>query len=444
MNEEKNASINKLVDNSVLASPPDLLFKIINSLDSELSSHQIGEIVGHDQTVSAQVLKLSNSSFFGFKGEIKTLDRSINILGTKTVRNIAVTTLLFSHTNKIRLYNLDIMQFWLQSFLVADITREICQQAGLDGDEGYIAGLLHYIGKLILYAQKQEANNLFKEPHTPSQVLEFEKENWSVDSVELSTILLRKWNIPEDTVKAISQHRRPGGQSKLGNIVFLANIFANIVTDDNFICDLNRSQYKTLLEKLEIDEKEFLRMCVALPNIVERGKLIMKVMSKKQAKPKRRRTFNKVSLVTPREFSLAKCLLELLAFQVEMVPPKLVAKIQENMNQAQNLLDEEETEEEKPEKPAAPKAKKVKKLGFFDKISNIFAPPPPPKPEPDEEEKPKEKPPSSWNPLVIFEDIPAVKIDKLTITTYQIENEENKGAENTIPLFFSNANLDVK
>lgn len=439
-----------LVEKSVLASPPDLLFKIINSLDSELSSKQIGEIIGHDQSISAQVLKLSNSSFFGFKGSIRTLDRAINILGTKTVRNIAVTTLLFAHTNKVRLWNLDILNFWLHTYLVADITRELSQKIGLDGDESYIAGLLHDIGKLVLYAQRQEKADIFRNTHTSNDIYEYESRTWGIDSNELSKLLLEKWNIPKDTVSAISEHRTTKGESVLSKVVYLANEFASVVTDPYYKSMMTYPIFMKLLKDIGMSEQNFMRFTIQIPNIAERGKMIMKVMSKQaSSSPLRRRLITKATLITPNEDSLSKCLLELIGFNVDIYTPEQVnayfleMKNEEERRKAEyderfktHTDDEGQPEKEKKEEP-----EKGGKPGFFQRLfgrktveEDIVS---------DEEENENKKT-IIWNPLVIFEQTDPIEIDRASVTTYSVFIDPTSMKGNPIPFFFSSPDIKTK
>ena len=440
-------TIDELMEQSVLASPPDLLFKIINSLDSELSSRQIGEIIGHDQSISAQVLKLSNSSFFGFKGSIKTLDRAINILGTKTVRNIAVTTLLFAHTNRIRLWNLDIMTFWLHAFLVADITREIAQKVGLDGDEGYIAGLLHDIGKLILYSQRQEKVEIFHMEHYSEDIDNYERQTWGIDSTALGKKLLEKWNIPSDIGNAIAEHKSPKGNSQLAKVIFLANEFANVATDFHFKSRLTAPIFQKLLSEIKLSEQAFTSVCQDIPTIVERGKLIMKVMSKNQTFTLRRHATTHVTLVTPNEFGLSRCLLELMGFIVEVVTPQMLKEREEALKEKEEedaktkaKENESEEEQEKEEKP--------KSSGFLQKFfrrkdaSKLEA-----EAKEAEEESLKRSEaltPINWRSLVIFDQVEPFKINRLGIVVLQVLRNPAEMKETPIPVFFTNPDIKVK
>lgn len=443
-----NEKIAQLVDKSVLASPPDLLFKIINSLDSELSSRQIGEIIGHDQSISAQVLKLSNSSFFGFKGNIRTLDRAINILGTKTVRNIAVTTLLFAHTNKIRLWNIDILNFWLHTYLVADITRELSQKVGLDGDEAYIAGLLHDIGKLVLYAQKQEKADVFRQVHTSEDIYQYEEATWGIRSYDLSKLLLTKWNIPEDTVNAIVGHANPEEGSLLAKVVHIANEFSNVVTDIYFKSQISYPVFKRLLGEIGMKEEDFNRFTIQIPDITERGQMIMKVMSKQQnTMTLRHRLISRATLITPDQHSLSACLLKILGFSVEVFTPQEVEDYrrflkdeEEKRKKEFDMLNDTSAGDADKSRGEAQVAE-APKPGFFKRLftkAGLMK-------EEERESVVKEEPevkPINWNPLVIFDKCDPVELDKIGVTIYQVLRDPSRIKGSPLPFFF--ASPDIK
>jgi HD-like signal output (HDOD) protein len=393
------------------------------------------------------VLKLSNSSFFGFKGHIKTLDRAINILGTKTVRNIAVTTLLFAHTNKVRLWNLDIMNFWLHTFLVADITRELSQKVGLDGDESYIAGLLHDIGKLVLYAQRQDKADVFRNVHTADDIYTYEEKTWGITSTELSKLLLNKWNIPEEIVTGISEHRDFSSQSKLAKVVHVANEFASIVTDGNYKSSMSYPIFLKLLKDFSLSEIEFNRFSNMIPDIVERGKMIMKVMSKKHgAPPIRRRMITRATLITPFEYSLSKCLLELVGFSVETFTPDEVDAYQDFLKAEEELRKLEYDDRFKTNldlnKSLEEEKLEEKKAGLFSRLfggkKKVV--------EEESEEEPEEPKVKAinWNPLVVFELTPPVEIDRASVTSYQVLRDPSQISGTPIPFFFANPDIKTK
>ncbi len=468
--------IEQLIEKSVLASPPALLFKIINSLDGELNSKQIGDIVGHDPTISAQVLKLSNSSFFGFKGNIRTLDKAINVLGTKTVRNIVVTTLLFTHTNKVKLHNIDMLTFWLKSFLVADITREIATKVGLDGDEGYIAGLLHGIGKIVLYAQPQGPTDLFTQKHTDKQLLRYEEKTWGVNSLELSKILLERWNIPPAIVSSIYEHGTIKGDTTLSQVIYLAFEFASLVTDEYRSSHTTFPVYKKLIKELGLKKSDLEELYLTVPDIVERGKLVMKVMATKSKMPRKtRKKYYKVSLVSEQENTLSCCILKLLGYGINHVTPDAIknhteASMEEtscivvsdsikkelketqaeriNIDLEKSIEDEEEIEVEKIKTTILARTTSVLSRLFSKRVKEEN---PTEEIETEEEEEEEEEiveyevNPVRWQQVVIFEDVEPIDIKNSFVKKkYQIFMNPAKIKGPAIPLFFNVLDIESK
>lgn len=448
---QSRKTMEELVANSVLASPPDILFKIINSLESELNSRQIGEIIGHDQSISAQVLKLSNSSFFGFKGNISTLDRAINILGIKTVRNIAVTSLLYSHTHSVRLWNLDIMNFWLHAFLVADISREIAQKCRMDTDTAYIAGLLHDIGKLILYSQKQDKTDFFTSMHNSGQLKEYEVKTWGFDSLTLTCELLKRWNIPDQIVSAISDHRSLSTQNRFAKVIAIANEFGSIATDFYFRSSLDEKTFMRILNETGISDADKGFIFEEIPLLIERCKMIMKIMSKKHSVILSHRNSSPVTLISASDKSFAKCILDIIGIRNTLVLADSIAErenalVQLDKLQAELVSEEKELgllEEQKKggliSKIFKPKTtqlnvsesfylEKQKKINALRKLIEL--------------KQSKIPGQVNWTPVVIFDHIPPFRINKKGITIYQTGSAvQEKTIPGTLPFIFNSHDL---
>lgn len=364
------AKHNKLIDQSALSSPPALLFEIINSLDSELSNEKIGNIVGRDQSVSAQILRLSNSSFFGFAGNIKSLGQAINILGTKTVRNITVTSLLFSHTRKIRLHGMDIISFWLQSFLVADITRGIAKLSKLDSDEAYIAGLLKDIAKLVLYARKIDDTTLLNSNHNIMQIYNFEKEQWGIDSAELGGEMLQEWNLPSGIIAAVSCQNNENliNNNKYGIASHIACEIASLITDHHFKSSLTEERLHHLIECLELEPKEFYEFLVNIPDIVVRGRMVMSVLDPKAGQGSRKNNTH-LTLVCEEENNMSKMLFRLYGCTVDVVKPDDIYKYQTYKEKQKELAEsaKENGDENHLKEETVPEVKD-KKCGLLKRI----------------------------------------------------------------------------
>jgi len=418
--------INVLIERSVISSPPVLLFEIINCLDSELNNESIGRVIGRDQGVSAQVLKLSNSSFFGYSGEIKSLGQALNVLGTKAVRNIAVSSLLFSHTHRIKLWNLDIMDFWLHSFLVAELSRGIAKLTGLDSDEAYITGLLHDIGKLVLYSHKHGDLQLFKEKHSGKDIFSLEKRVWSLSSVEVGERLLRKWKLPVEIVEAISGLEDGKRKTYFAIVVYLANEFASVVTDELYVSTLSRDRLVKMLGALGVEYNSFLRFADGIPDTVERGRAIMSILSK-ESREHERSVLN-VSLVTSERYSLSRVLLILAGCKVDVVMTKESRK---------SHVSEVDTGQERERGGVFSCFKRILHLGN-DNGDRVM-----------EREagktigsRDKELKNHKWGDIVVFENCPERVFEREGMQTFLVRDDDRDDGLG-LPFFFSRINLIV-
>ncbi len=313
-----------LIDESALTAPPAILLKVVHSLNSEMSTEQISEIVAHEQTLSAQIMRLANSSFFGFKGEINTIERAITILGTSMVLNIALTSFLVGQTRSLHLHNCDLNQFWLHSFLVADFAREFAHStAEQNYDEAYLTGLLHDLGALPLYSQEQEKTDLFSKPHTAENVDEYERDNWGITSTELTYLLLKKWNLPEKITTAVADFQNDAQErTPLGACLFFANEFASLITKPYRKNQLTLQKAEQLLEKTELSWEHLIHYASNLPLVAARGRQIMDTIL--QNPPPRNQLLNEaqVTLISESEKSLVKAQLELSGCNVAAVSPE--------------------------------------------------------------------------------------------------------------------------
>ena len=420
-------SILELISRSPLASPPDLLMKIIESLNSHMTAAEIGKIVSQDQVITAQIMKLANSSFFGFKGKTSTVDRAISLLGTKMVRNLVITSALVSHSSKIRLYNITPAEFWLNSFQCAEFSRELAATAKINADETYVAALLKDLGKLILYTEQKPYPSFMDEYFTHKDIVDYEKEQWYFDSTELSIELLKSWNLPSSIIQAIEGSTDPNKADLLGKSVYVGQQISEIISYPSCKFTLTTEGFNRLIKELNLDHKAFEDYFAGLPLIAERSKQIISTIGKSDPKsqttPPQASDKNrlKVTLVSEHENSIQETLLKLFNVPVNSYTPKEIDEI---------LEFERTGEQEKP------KLEEIQNKGFS--IFNLFK-----KPEPPPRQSlltPKRKK-LIWNPTVLVDkkyeiDIP----ERCQLIT--IADQTPKEQDKTLPSFFCKRQLE--
>jgi putative nucleotidyltransferase with HDIG domain len=205
--------------------------KLINS--PYVSNKKISELIKTDQAMVVKILKLSNSAMYGKRQEISNLTNAITYLGLETLKNIilqiALVRMFQFKDNKIPDFNP--ASFWQHSIATAHFATLIEKKLRLPHNENfYIGGLLHDIGKVLIYQfypQKFEDIVLIQ---IEDEVADFEAERevLGVDHAEIGGVLAEKWKFDKSIMNAIQYHHTllKSRASTLTAIVSIANLFA--------------------------------------------------------------------------------------------------------------------------------------------------------------------------------------------------------------------------
>jgi HD-like signal output (HDOD) protein len=199
-----------------LPSIPAVYFQIIDALQSpDCSAQRIGEIVATDPGLTAKILQLVNSAFFGFAREISNAEEAVMLLGVGTIRALALTVHLFSAFEPIPSKDWSVEQISSHSLRVGRFARKIVEfEDGAEGqrEEAFTAGLLHDAGKLILAdtlaAKYFELHTRSRTHGQPLSVVE--REALGVTHSEVGAYLLDLWGLPATLVEAVALHHEPG------------------------------------------------------------------------------------------------------------------------------------------------------------------------------------------------------------------------------------------
>ncbi len=138
-----------------LPSLPSTVVAILDVLNNpESSANELSEALKHDQSLASRVLRLVNSAYYGFPRKIDTLRKAVTILGYTSIQNIILVTKIFEAIrNGSKEHSLNRKRFWRHSLGCGVTAQIIGTKLGLrEGEEIFLAGLLHDIGKVILDA----------------------------------------------------------------------------------------------------------------------------------------------------------------------------------------------------------------------------------------------------------------------------------------------------
>ncbi len=182
--------------------------------DPASSARQIAQLVSTDQALTAKILKVANSAFYGFSREIETVQLAIVVLGIEMVKNIGLSVAVlkrFSQGNEHDLF--DRQRFW-EHAIGSGVAARMLARKFYDrrkADEAFVAGVLHDIGKLILieyfYDEFVEALTLAADKEIA--IVDAEEQVLGVSHADVGGWLAEKWNLPPHLVNAITYHHRP-------------------------------------------------------------------------------------------------------------------------------------------------------------------------------------------------------------------------------------------
>ncbi len=195
---------------------PAVIMRVMQTVnDPATSASDLNRLISADQALASKVLRLVNSSYYGFPRKISTVTNAVVILGFNTVRNLTTSLGVFntfdSHGQKTAL-NRD--HFWAHSLGTAVAASAVARRKGIGAkavEEVFIGGLLHDIGKLFLdqYFPDQYAIAMKLALAAKISIWESEKTALGVGHALVGKRIAEKWNLPPSLTSMITLHHQP-------------------------------------------------------------------------------------------------------------------------------------------------------------------------------------------------------------------------------------------
>jgi putative nucleotidyltransferase with HDIG domain len=221
-----------------LPSVPSLYLELVEELKSENASiDKIGKIISNDMGLTAKILKLVNSSFFGLRQHITNPARAVSLLGIDLIKAIVLTAGTLEKFQHLKYPGFSIEQMWEHAMRSAVFAKIIAKNDAKlqrkDVDTAFMAALLHDIGKLLIAA------------HMPTRFAEIlalvRQQGRNMNDAEMDIIgtshaavgayLLGLWGLPDQIINAAAFHHEPGSKPESGLnttiIAHVANALAN-------------------------------------------------------------------------------------------------------------------------------------------------------------------------------------------------------------------------
>ena len=255
--------VEKLISEiSGLVSLPQIYLKIRELMDDPDSClDDFVRVASTDPGLVAVVLKIVNSAFFGFKGQIDNLNRAINLIGIGQLHDLVLS---LSAVNSLDLPN-DIEKstlFWQRSIYSGVYSRLLAKKHHLPNAESlFVIGLLHNIGRLILFLKYPEQSRLaiIHAQTNNISLTEAERTTFGTDYSQIGYALMAEWNLPVKFQHIIKHHTEPDKATEFQletNIVHISHILS--VNKFPFVDNFQHPLTPDALAQLKIREEELL------------------------------------------------------------------------------------------------------------------------------------------------------------------------------------------
>ncbi len=210
------------------------LQRLLQLLYSETSSAgELERIILYDQALSARILQVANSSFYGSRGNVHTIARAIMLLGFDQVKSICLCLVLLKlYSDESVLSTSQRERLWKHAFATALMAGEITQmKPWIDKELAYVLGLLHDLGQMALAIHLNEyyrmVSSLAETRKIPPWFVEYES---GLTHTEIGQMMCAKWALPETFKRVMEYHHQPHLSPSYRSevtLVFLADVLAN-------------------------------------------------------------------------------------------------------------------------------------------------------------------------------------------------------------------------
>lgn len=181
--------------------------------DPEGNIQRLQEILQHDPSLTAHILRIANSAYYGFSNRIESLRTAIVMLGTiEIIRLITAASALAAFPRRHLTAEFDPVRFWYHSAAVGEVAAFIRRELDINlAGDPYTGGLLHDIGKILLAARFQVEYDLcirYSDQHdVPMRVSE--NRVLGIDHASIGGYLALRWDLPVPLVAMITHHHTP-------------------------------------------------------------------------------------------------------------------------------------------------------------------------------------------------------------------------------------------
>ena len=216
-----------------IAALPAAYVEITQLLDDPHADFDsIGAAVSHDPAMSAQLLRMVNSSFFGRGRQVHLISHAVGLVGRRQLRQVALSTMVIHMFRMMPESLVDMDSFWRHSLATGLCARGLGKNLVLSNEQLFTAGLLHDVGSLVILMNRpKEARRILTRCAQGSRLVhEVEREVLGCDHAEVGAALLECWGIGGATASAVAHHHHPMAAKSNHRVAALVHVADVVVS----------------------------------------------------------------------------------------------------------------------------------------------------------------------------------------------------------------------
>lgn len=206
---------------------PQALVAVMQALQrDDLSTDHSIQLIERDPALAARTLRLANSAFYGVPGRVGSIADAVHLLGLRTVGGVLTAAAMHCQLRVDRCPGFGFEAYWRHALGTALLARALGPRAGLNGDEAFLAGLMHDVGALVLAAfhpeEAAEVIRLARAVDRPAH--EVELSSLGLHHGTVGALVARHWRFPAAIADAIEQHHEPASAAMPMNLALLVQL----------------------------------------------------------------------------------------------------------------------------------------------------------------------------------------------------------------------------
>lgn len=229
--------LNQLINNATdLPKIPEVVQKLLNSFNSsESDADSIAKQLSQDQTLTAKVLRMANSSHFGGGRKIGSVNDAVVFLGLNSLRTLVLASGIASSFKAPE--HIDIKQCWRDSFAMAGICRWACQYSKLELDKelAFTCGMMHNVGTILISILcPEDALEIHQLVSQGANREELEQNRLGFSNLDAGAELAERWRFPPAMGAALRHQNTPSNsESEYAAVLYLSHYILAMNASDN-------------------------------------------------------------------------------------------------------------------------------------------------------------------------------------------------------------------